>query len=382
MQGVARNPGELNRVDVFGLLVVRDTMHQGWLIFVSSAARDSLKAALALGAVQVHADITTRFETRPERTVVAEMRGAVRPEERFVYSAHVQEPGANDNATGVGLLAEVARTTAVLFKSGRVNPARTMTFLWGDEIRGTQRFLAEDSVRRSGVKWGMSLDMVGENTARTGGTFLIEKMPDPSAVWVRGEDLHSEWGGSPIPITDIRAYWFNDFVRQRCLDRAATTGWVVKSNPFEGGSDHTPFLTAKIPAVLLWHFTDQFYHTDLDRIDMVSATTLGNVGNCALTTGLLLTSATPAISAAALSELTDVAERQLGMQGKLSATALKAGGDVAKERLIIETWRDYYVAALARIKDIDIGGAAASPRVDAQQQRVRRTAEQILATLR
>ena len=134
--------------------------------------------------------------------------------------------------------------------------------------------------------------------------------------------------------------------------------------------------------MLLWHFTDQFYHTDLDRIDMVSATTLGNVGNCALTTGLLLASATPAISAAALSELTEVAERELGTQGTLSATALKAGGDVAKERLIIETWRDYYVAALARINDIDIGGATASPRVDAQQQRVRRTAEQILATLR
>ncbi len=362
--------------------VARDTVHQGWLIFVSSAARDSLKSALAVGAVQAHAEITTRFETRPERTVVAEIRGAVVPEERFVYSAHVQEPGANDNATGVGLLAEVARTTAALFKSGRVNPARTMTFLWGDEIRGTQRFLAEDSTRRSGVKWGMSLDMVGENTARTGGTFLIEKMPDPSAVWVRGEDQHSEWGGSPIPITDIRAYWFNDFVRQRCLDRAATTGWVVKSNPFEGGSDHTPFLTAKIPAVLLWHFTDQFYHTDLDRIDMVSATTLGNVGNCALTTGLLLTAATPAISSAALSELTDVAEHELRTQGELSATARKMGGDVGKERLIIETWRDYYVAALARIKDIDIARAVASPSVDAQQQRVRNTAEQILTTLR
>lgn len=369
----------VNAIQFTGL--ARDTVHQGWLIFVSAAARDSVKAALALGAVQAHAEISTRFETRPERTVVAEMRGAVRPEERFVYSAHVQEPGANDNATGVGLLAEVARTTAVLFKSGRVNPARTMTFLWGDEIRGTQRFLAEDSTRRSGVKWGMSLDMVGENTARSGGTFLIEKMPDPSAVWVRGEDQHSEWGGSPMPITDIRAYWFNDFVRQRCLDRAATTGWVVKSNPFEGGSDHTPFLTANIPAVLLWHFTDQFYHTDLDRIDMVSATTLGNVGNCALTTGLLLASATPAISVAALSELTDVAERELRTQGALSATARKVGGDVAKERLIIETWRDYYVAALARINDMNIAGAA-SPRVDAQQQRVRNTAEQILATLR
>ena len=45
--------------------------------------------------------------------------------------------------------------------------------LWGDEVRSTQRYLAEDSVRRTGVKWGMSLDMVGENTANTGGTCLI-----------------------------------------------------------------------------------------------------------------------------------------------------------------------------------------------------------------
>jgi hypothetical protein len=269
--------------------VAYDSVRTGFVIFLSSAARDSMKTALAAGPVQVRAMVRTRFETRPERTVVAELRGAQKPDERFVYSAHVQEPGANDNASGVGLLAEMARTTSVLFKSGRINPARTLTMLWGDEIRSTQRYLQEDSVRRTGVKWGMSLDMVGENTALTGGTFLIEKMPDPSAVWVRGEDQHSEWGGRAIAAADIRAYWLNDFVRQRCLDRASTTGWVVKSNPFEGGSDHTPFLNAKIPAVLLWHFTDQFYHTDRDRIEMVSAATLGNVGNCALSTGLLLT---------------------------------------------------------------------------------------------
>ncbi|MCO4098465.1 hypothetical protein [Gemmatimonas sp.] len=56
------------------------------------------------------------------------------------------------------------------------------------------------SLRRAGVKWGLSLDMVGENTALTGGTFLIEKMLDPSAVWVRGEDQHSEWGVTTISV--------------------------------------------------------------------------------------------------------------------------------------------------------------------------------------
>ena len=361
--------------------VAYDSVRTGFVIFLSSAARDSMKTALAAGPVQVRAMVRTRFETRPERTVVAELRGAQKPDERVVYSAHVQEPGANDNASGVGLLAEMARTTSVLFKSGRINPARTLTMLWGDEIRSTQRYLQEDSVRRTGVKWGMSLDMVGENTALTGGTFLIEKMPDPSAVWVRGEDQHSEWGGRAIAAADIRAYWLNDFVRQRCLDRASTTGWVVKSNPFEGGSDHTPFLNAKIPAVLLWHFTDQFYHTDRDRIEMVSAATLGNVGNCALSTGLLLTAGSREITAAALRELAGVAERELATQSALSATAIRGGSTAAAERVVLETWRDYYVSALEKIPDLAVVGGSWTAEIATAQDRVRKAAAQALAAL-
>ncbi len=354
--------------------VPRDTVHQGWLIFVSSAARDSLRAAMATGPLQVKALIRARFENRPERTVVAEIRGATVPGERFVYSAHVQEPGANDNATGVGLLAEIARVAALMVKSGRANPSRTMTFLWGDEIRSTARFLSDDSTRRGGVKWGMSLDMVGENTAKTGGTFLIEKMPDPSAVWVRGEDQHSEWGGRPITVAEIRPYWFNDFVRQRCLDRAATTGWVVKSNPFEGGSDHTPFLTAKIPAVLLWHFTDQFYHTDLDRIEMVSATTLTNVGNCALTTGMLLATGSREVTVAALDELARVAESALQTQGALSRDTLARGAKVGDERLVIDTWRDYYRGAIDHLTDIAAAPMSLDRELELARDRVRRAA--------
>jgi hypothetical protein len=314
--------------------------------------------------------VRTSFSRTPERTLVAEIRGATAPHERFVYSAHVQEPGANDNASGVGTLAEMARVAASLVRRGIADPARTLTFLWGDEIRSTDRFLKEDSVRRAGVKWGMSLDMVGENTALTGGTFLIEKMPDPSAVWVRGEDQHSEWGGKPIPESEIKAYWFNDFVRNRCLDRARTTKWVVKANPFEGGSDHTPFLNANIPAVLLWHFTDVFYHTDLDRIENVSATTLANVGACALTTGLLLTQGTPTMARAALDELVLTAEQALRTQTALSRDTLARGGSVAHEQHILEVWRDYYLGAIDRIAEIAVGPVSLTAPIEAAKLRI------------
>jgi hypothetical protein len=227
----------------------------------------------------------------------------------------------------------------------------------------------------------MSLDMVGEDTEKTGGTFLIEKMPDPSAVWVRGEDQHTEWGGRPMRQDEIWPHWFNDFVRQRCLDRAATTGWVVKANPFEGGSDHTPFLRAKIPGLLLWHFTDQFYHTDRDRIEMVSAATLGNVGNCALTTGLLLTDGRPAVAATALDELTRVALRELEVQGRLSAEALGSGSTLAEQRTILEAWRDYYVNAIALIPEMSAVPADLATPIAAAQAAVRERADAIIGAL-
>ena len=46
------------------------------------------------------------------------------------------------------------------------------------------------SVRTRGVKWGVSLDMVGEDTKKTGGTFLIEK---------------SRWRLFPPPMTEFPA---------------------------------------------------------------------------------------------------------------------------------------------------------------------------------
>jgi hypothetical protein len=376
----AYNRPDVNRTAIQFSSIPRDTVRRGFALFLPAAAQDSVRAALRAGPVRVRVVVRAAFEVRPERTVVAEIRGAQRPAERFVYSAHVQEPGANDNASGVGLLAEMARTAAVLVRRGAANPGRTLTFLWGDEIRSTDRYIKEDSVRRGGIRWGMSLDMVGEDTEKTGGTFLIEKMPDPSAVWVRGEDRHSEWGGRPIPASDIRPHWFNDFVRQRCLDRAAATGWVVKANPFEGGSDHTPFLTARIPAVLLWHFTDQHYHTDRDRLEMVSAATLANVGNCALSTGLLLTDGRAAVARSALDELTAVAVRTLGTQRALADSARAAGASAAEQRTILGAWRDYYVDALARVPEMAVDAAAAFAReVAAAQEAVRQAAARVLA---
>ncbi len=374
---------EINRTSIQFGGFAGDSVRRTWSIFLSFAAREQLRSALASGPVRVRAMSRVAWRTADELTLVAEARGAVRPAERFVFSAHVQEPGANDNASGVATQAEMARVLGSIVRSGGVRPARTITFLWGDEIRSTDRFLKEDTARAAGVRWGMSLDMVGEDTKKTGGTFLVEKMPDPSAIWTRGEDRHSEWGGEPLTAEQMTPHYFNDFVVNRCEDvaRSVPGGWDVRTNPFEGGSDHTPFLEAKKPGLLMWHFTDQFYHTDNDRLDKVSAAEMRNVGRCALVTALALASADAVLAESVVDELRAAALDRLGREFALSRDSIAAGADSAGQREIVRVWGEWYEGAIRSAATLPVGAPLDAAKIEAAVAEVRSAAAAHLAAL-
>ncbi|RZK56637.1 MAG: M28 family peptidase [Pedobacter sp.] len=325
-----------------------------WSLLLSYATKEKLKTACLKGKVELKVNIETKIYQAEELTIVANVKGNAKPNERFVYSAHVQEPGANDNATGVGTLAEMARVTATLVKNGKLKPQRTLTFLWGDEIISTGRYITDDKERAKGILWGMSLDMVGEDTKKTGGSFLIEKMPDPSAIWTRGEDKHSEWGAGDVKEKDLFPHYYNDFIYDICKAQGKFANWTVNFNPFEGGSDHTPFLQNKIPGLLMWHFTDVFYHTDNDRIDKVSATTMKNVGVSALTAAYTLVTATEKTAGETVAQVKKDALIRLKTEFDLSRKAIADGKSASEEKHIIEVWAKYYVETLATINKMPV----------------------------
>jgi len=352
------NRPEENRTVAPMSSVPYDSVAGSWGLLLSRDARDALVEALEAGPVTVRVDLETRIYPSEELTLVAEVRGSHDPEERFVFSAHVQESGANDNLSGVATLSEIARALGEGVRRGVVAPDRTITMLWGDEIISTRRFLEEDTVRAAGVRWGLSLDMVGEDTEKTGGTFLIEKMPDPSAVWTRGQDRHTEWGGRPLTPDQLTPHYLNDFILNRCRDQAAGSDWVVRTNPYEGGSDHVPFLQAGTAGVLLWHFTDQFYHTDGDRLEMVSTPTLWNVGVCATVSAMVLTTVDAEITGYLIQEVERSALTRLAAEGELSRAAVAGGGDPEEEREILESWANWYLGALEAMVELEPGGAS------------------------
>jgi Zn-dependent M28 family amino/carboxypeptidase len=259
-----------------------------------------------------------------------------------VLVAHVQEPGANDNASGSGTLLAAALAMNAAISAGAIPPPRrTMTLLWLDEIRGSEHWIQQSPQRVAQVVAMMSLDMTGQDTAKTGGTFLIEKSPDPSAVFERPSDPHSEWGAGEVTPAWVRGHLLNDLHLAMALRRARESGWIVRTNPYEGGSDHTVFTRAGVPALLNWHFTDRYYHSNLDTADKTSPVTMGHVATIVAASALFLASADGS-DAVPLTTLVDEAER-----ARLATEQANAATDE-----IIAAWKKWYAEARASVGQI------------------------------
>jgi aminopeptidase YwaD len=339
-----------------------------------AAAR--MRERLKKGPVEVKVDIESTFYDGPNRTLIAEIPGSVKPEERIVLAAHVQEPGANDDGSGCGTLLAVAAALAGTAGRGLQPPGRTITFLWLDEIRGSRQWLTANPDRAKGVQYMFSLDMTGEDTAKTGGTFLIEKQADPSAVWTRPSDPHSEWGASPVKAESLKGSLLNDVHLAVSLRRAKDTKWVVRTNPYEGGSDHTPFSEAGVPSLLNWHFTDRYYHTNLDRPDKTSALEMVNVGVAVGTSAWFLASADERDANAVVDLLAASADARLALERRQGAGLISAASDRAKaeqtEAEVLAAWRRWYKEALGSVRALPVRGSSAAldARISQAQQRL------------
>ena len=335
-----------------------DETRRGFGFKATPRAAARIRARLAAGSARVRVEVASSFSPGPVRSLVAEIPGAVKPQERVLLVAHVQEPGANDNASGCATLVELARAIRQGIRDGRLAPpGRTLTFIWGDEMRASRQWIADHPAEAKQVRYMFSLDMTGENTRLTGGTFLIEKAPDPTAVWPRPSDPHTEWGSSPVKAEALKGTLLNDLFLAVCQ----RLPWIVRTNPYEGGSDHSIFLAAGVPSVLAWHFPDRFYHSSLDRPAMTSANQMKNVGVSVAGTALLLASATPREAIDVSNLLVVAAASRFRLERRQGATLVQSAPDKAAaeatEAAVMAAWRKWYGEALREVLDLPPGGA-------------------------
>lgn len=320
-----------------------DTTAKGFGFKATPRVAADLRARLRSGPVRVRAEVVSSFAERPNRMLVAEIPGARAPREHVVMVAHVQEPGANDNASGVASLQEMVVGLGRAVARGALSrPDRTLTFVWGDEMSASRQWLQWARAQSRTVRYMVALDMTGQDVSATGGSFLIEKAPDPSAQTDSPFDPHTPWGSSAIDADRVRGTLLNDLVLAVCARYGARERWVIRTNPYEGGSDHSVFLDAGVPALLAWHFPDRFYHSNLDRVDKTSAAEMRRVGVSVGTASYLLASATSQDTAALATLLSTAARARVALEVSRAVDA--------------EPWRRWYREALSELAALPLEG--------------------------
>src|SRR5262249_51249253 len=124
------------------------------------------------------------------------------------------------------------------------------------------------------------------------------------------------------------------------------------------------YVSAGIPAVLDWHFTDRFYHTNFDTADKTSPDEMRNVAVALTTSAWLLASANEqrALAVADLVARTGQARIAFEMRegAKLAAAATDPGAAKAREDLILNAWRQWYDEAVHSARRLVTGAASSN----------------------
>ncbi len=233
-------------------------------------------------AVKLKANVDARLFAGNLDVVVATIPGSSKADEEVFLTAHLchPKPSANDNASGSGLLIEIARTMQALIGSGMVErPARTLRFMWVPETYGTIAYLYSHPELPRRLVAGINLDMVGQDQEVCRSTLTLDRTPD----------------SLPSYLNDLMMGLVEESVDR--FDPATMFGssstFRFKANVYSGGSDHAELVNSsfKVPCVMLLQWPDLFYHSSMDTIDKVSPDMLERVGWIATVAALTLADA-------------------------------------------------------------------------------------------
>jgi hypothetical protein len=252
---------------------------------LSNRQGSHLRALLKKGkTVKLRAKVEACLFPSKLDVVTATLKGASKPREEVFLVAHLchPRPSANDNASGSGLLLEIARTIKALVDSDRIKrPARTIRFIWVPETYGSTAYLYSHKDLPSRLVAGINLDMVGQNQELCKSTLNLDRTPDSLPSYLN--DL----------VFSIMEQTVQEFDTRTSFGSGST--FRYSSMAFSDGSDHAEFTesTIGVPCVMLLQWPDLFYHTSKDTIDKVSEDSLKRVGWIATVAALTLANATP-----------------------------------------------------------------------------------------
>ena len=212
--------------------------------------------------VRIRATVDASLRKGSITVFSATIKGRKLPDEEIILVAHLchPKPSANDNASGVATVIELARTWKHLIDKGKIPPPmRTIRFLLLPEWAGSIPWVQREVIKKNRkVIAAVSLDMVGADQEKVGSTLTYDETPLtlPSFINDRMEIALERAAKEPI-----------------CQIGYPPTPFRWERVRYQGGSDHMPFVHpwANIPALCLTEWPDRYYHSSGDTVDKTNA---------------------------------------------------------------------------------------------------------------
>ncbi len=182
------------------------------------------------------------------------LRGVEKPDEEVVIVAHLYEPGANDNCSGVAGAIEALRAIKALIDRGVLSPPeRTIRVVFTFEIVGFLAYFQHARAQGKTYVAGVNPDMIGQDQKKCRSVLHVYHTPDAVSS-------------------------FTDPLLMRFVGKAARGKLKFKPKTFIVNDNivSDPAIGAPCPALI--HLRDRFYHSNEDTPDKVSARTLKLVG--------------------------------------------------------------------------------------------------------
>lgn len=219
-------------------------------------------------AVRLRARVESRLYNGRSEMVSAVVPGRERGTQEVALVAHLYEPGANDNASGVALSIEIVRALNRLIKEGRLpRPRRRIRVLLTHEFQSLNAYAISRKAETDRIIAAVNLDFVGQDQDLCKSVLTYQVNPESLPSFIDHymveilKHLQRRFYGPRNPNgpayfkTQLEPFWRND---------------NIISDPSIG-----------IPSIAFINWPDKFYHTSMDTEDKMHPPSLKRVGELA-----------------------------------------------------------------------------------------------------
>jgi aminoglycoside 3-N-acetyltransferase len=220
---------------------------RGFGFAITPATGRRLRALLANGPVHLHAKVDVDLGEGDMPVITGRIPG--RTGQEILITGHIDEPGANDNASGPMLGLSVGRLLAQLVRQGW-RPERGLRFFYSVEVRALNAMINTHPHLFKQAVWAVNLDMLGCDQREVRSTLEIAPNPPPL----------------PDPILPLLL---------KTRPKARGFRWklvnAVNDNPMGDPA-------VGIPTTVLEQAPDITYHTNLDTPEKLSIPAMQRMG--------------------------------------------------------------------------------------------------------